>query len=168
METCLQRNYGSLIQSIGVSYCKVAAALLTATDAVHRCQGHVLLEISVSGSIPMLLPPLPTASSLHEGCEETRQQHKKQAGVHRKRLKRGTGVFRPKAAVMSACTTAWGRNWEQIKDGLFFLKNQKTGKQANFLIAGLCTPSHVFSHRHAQSFMCGATGCLRQWTESEN
>lgn len=68
----LQRNCSSLIRSIRVSCYKTAAASLTATDPVHRHRGHILLQISVSDSLPVLQPPLPAASSLHAGCKVRR------------------------------------------------------------------------------------------------
>lgn len=54
----LQKNSSSLIQSVRVSCYEVAAASLTATDPAHWCQGHILLEVSVPGSVLMLVPPL--------------------------------------------------------------------------------------------------------------
>lgn len=92
------------------------------------------------------------------------QQHSKQAGVHGKKIENGHRGFRQRATVILACTTAWGRDWEQIEDGLFFLKIKKTGKWPNFLIALLCTPSRVLSQRHTQTeFYVGCDGVPVNW-----
>lgn len=150
MQSCCRR----------ISSYNVAAAALAATDPVPWCWGHKLLEISVSGSVPVfcLLYPRPPGCTQFEHEAVCQQCVRETDWCPQKDWKWEQGPL-DHEQLLFEFTTAWERNQEQIEDGIFFTKTISRQMGHFFYSSAVHTLTCAFPQTHRVS-------CVVQWNAS--